>query len=204
MELDSNYKLIGDFEVSKIKAILLSYRDEWEKNQSRQERYKLFHGDSKNIFITDIEASWDGHGFPLVHHEVEEDLRDHTLKIVKRLEEELKGTVGKCLFINLPAGKKVNPHVDMGYYLTSVHRVHIPIMTHGDVDFSVGGETINMKEGVCYEINNMRTHAVDNRSNVDRIHLLIDIMPPHIFKSNDQSLVSDNVISQRSQLKNFK
>ena len=34
-----------------------------------------------------------------------------------------------------------------------------------------------MLEGECWEINNTRLHAVENNSKIDRIHLLIDIMP---------------------------
>jgi len=195
MKVSGNYLLIADFDVSGIKSILQGYKDEWERDKSRQEKYKLFHGDSKNIFITDIDAAWDGFGYPLVRHEAEDRLIKLSMSIAHELEVKLGGKVGKCLFINLPAGKKVNPHVDMGYYLTSVHRTHIPIMTHDDVDFSVGGEVINMKEGTCYEINNMQMHAVDNRSDVDRIHLLIDIIPPGVFKSEIKP--EANVISHR-------
>mgnify|MGYP000992128600 CR=1 FL=1 len=34
-----------------------------------------------------------------------------------------------------------------------------------------------MEEGKCYEINNLKLHSVDNNSEYDRVHLLIDIMP---------------------------
>jgi hypothetical protein len=34
-----------------------------------------------------------------------------------------------------------------------------------------------MAEGECWEINNSRPHYVNNFSNVDRVHLLVDIMP---------------------------
>jgi hypothetical protein len=34
-----------------------------------------------------------------------------------------------------------------------------------------------MGTGECWEINNSRTHFVNNGSKIDRVHLLIDIMP---------------------------
>jgi aspartyl/asparaginyl beta-hydroxylase (cupin superfamily) len=34
-----------------------------------------------------------------------------------------------------------------------------------------------MQSGECWEINNSRPHLVENNSDIDRIHLLIDIMP---------------------------
>jgi len=196
MNFEGNFKIIEDIDISAIRALITSFQEEWEINKSRQERYQLFHGDSKNIFITDIEATWDGIGYPLTHHHIDDQLVILTKPIVTHLENKLGGKVGKCLYINLPAGKKVKPHVDMGYYLNSIHRLHIPIKTHKEIYFSVGNETINMEEGVCYEINNTRQHSVDNNSSVDRIHLLLDIMPPHIFKKNESTPV--NVISQRT------
>jgi hypothetical protein len=193
MNFDGNFKDLGAFDITEIKNRIQSFKAEWDLNQSRQERYKLFHGDSKNIFVTDIDATWDGFGYPLVKHNIDERLNELTKPIVARLENMLGGKVGKCLFINLPAGKKVKPHVDLGYYLTSVHRCHIPIQTHQDISFTLGGESIHMKEGMGYEINNTRQHSVDNDSAVDRIHLLIDIMPPEVFKS--MNTISTNTIS---------
>jgi aspartyl/asparaginyl beta-hydroxylase (cupin superfamily) len=34
-----------------------------------------------------------------------------------------------------------------------------------------------MKEGECWEINNNKIHRVANNSEMDRIHLTIDIIP---------------------------
>jgi hypothetical protein len=34
-----------------------------------------------------------------------------------------------------------------------------------------------MGTGECWEINNSRIHYVNNGSKIDRVHLLIDIMP---------------------------
>jgi aspartyl/asparaginyl beta-hydroxylase (cupin superfamily) len=43
--------------------------------------------------------------------------------------------------------------------------------------FGVGDEEINMAVGDCWEINNSKIHYVNNYSEVDRIHLLVDILP---------------------------
>ena len=56
-------------------------------------------------------------------------------------------------------------------------RHHVPIITSEQTLFGVGTEKINMLEGECWEINNTRFHSVENDSDIDRVHLLIDIMP---------------------------
>ena len=61
--------------------------------------------------------------------------------------------------------------------MTTCKRTHIPIITNSEVTFTVGGETKFLKEGEIWEINNTKEHSVDNNSDIDRIHLLIDIMP---------------------------
>ena len=45
------------------------------------------------------------------------------------------------------------------------------------MSYTVNGETVNMKEGECWEINNQRPHSVLNDSDIDRVHLLVDIFP---------------------------
>jgi len=45
MNFSGNFKDLGVFDVSQIKDRIQSFRAEWDLNKSRQERYKLFHGD---------------------------------------------------------------------------------------------------------------------------------------------------------------
>jgi aspartyl/asparaginyl beta-hydroxylase (cupin superfamily) len=55
------------------------------------------------------------------------------------------------------------------------NRVHIPIITNKDVFFKIEDQIKQLKEGEMWEINNSeRLHSVENNSNKDRIHLIID------------------------------
>lgn len=38
----------------------------------------------------------------------------------------------------------------------------------------VDGERLTLAVGQAYELDNMRIHAVENRSPIDRIHLIVD------------------------------
>ena len=53
-----------------------------------------------------------------------------------------------------------------------------------DVYFYVDDGVLNMLEGECWEINNMKSHEVINNSDEDRIHLMIDIIPNKYINDN--------------------
>lgn len=81
----------------------------------------------------------------------------------------------RAVLVNLPAGKDIPKHLDAGDSLMYAHRCHIPIITNNDVLFTVDNETIVMKQGEIYEINNSKLHSVNNNGNTDRYHLIVDI-----------------------------
>lgn len=177
-----NYRIIDNFDITEIsKELLILEKTLWNINQSRQNKHGP-HKDTKSIFINDIDLKWDGNEYPIQKYFVSKTLNGLTDDISNRLEKQFDGKVGKTLYINLPAGAKVNIHGDKGYYLESVHRFHIPILTNDFVEFFLNGEIINMKPGICYEINNANMHGVFNKGNTDRIHLLMDIIPKRAFR----------------------
>ena len=97
--------------------------------------------------------------------------------------ERLKGHFGRegvfirMLIARLNAQSEIKPHVDKGYSLINCNRIHIPLFTNDQVQFSVGGESRTLNEGEVWEINNADVHAVTNASNSPRVHLIIDWTP---------------------------
>lgn len=92
-----------------------------------------------------------------------------------RIEQRYpSGEPKRVMFINLPAGCDVDLHLDNGYHLTSSRRIHLPIITNDQVDFGVGDVLVPMLAGKLIEINNNKPHFVKNKSDKDRVHLLID------------------------------
>ena len=100
------------------------------------------------------------------------------------------GFIVRLLLAKLLAGGKIPHHTDAGYSLLHCHRVHIPIITNDEVVFTVGGEELNMQVGEFWEINNGLDHAVENRSDEDRIHIIIDWMPNYAGQSVEDVLRS--------------
>lgn len=182
IENDLNYKIVQTFDVQPIVNELSRIGEGiWNADTTRQTSFSP-HKHTKSIFINNVDLQWNGAGYPIKKHTITSMLNQYTDEIVSTLEKHFNGRVGRTLYINLPAGCEISKHVDNGYYLMNTHRCHIPIMTNDDVDFYLGEETLNMKAGTCYEINNAKLHGVNNRGSTDRIHLLIDIIPMSAFK----------------------
>jgi len=96
------------------------------------------------------------------------------------------GYVVRALFARLKAGGRIDSHTDGLYSLLKCHRIHIPIVTNDQVVFTIGGEEKVLGEGEMWEINNATLHAVDNRSALDRIHLIVDWVPNSTVRAEDR------------------
>ena len=178
---------LGQFEVSNIKKEVSSFTEEWYSYTKRQETFYT-HKDTKMfpICLSD-ETSWD----PKYDVEVfqfnkfKNNEANRELDIIfNKLKDHYSGQIIRCEVVNLPANTSIRPHVDGGPLLHYSRRVHIPIITNDDVTFTVKDNTINMKEGGWYEINNQLKHAVNNNSNIDRVHIIIDILPDSMLHYN--------------------
>jgi hypothetical protein len=77
--------------------------------------------------------------------------------------------------LNLKAGSIIKEHRDIDLaFEQGEARLHIPVFTNERVEFYVGGDMVNMREGECWYINANLPHRVTNRGERDRIHLVID------------------------------
>jgi tetratricopeptide (TPR) repeat protein len=103
------------------------------------------------------------------------------------------GFVVRALLAKLAAGGEIPRHTDAGYSLMNCHRVHLPIITNGGVEFFVGGESVHMRAGELWEINNATMHGVENRGGDDRVHLIIDWMPNYRGEPVAQVLSADDL-----------
>ncbi len=119
-------------------------------------------------------------------------LRNELMPLIDYVSSYYKnnGFIVRLLLAKLVAGGKIPQHTDAGYSLLNCHRVHLPIITNDRVDFVVGGETKNMQVGELWEINNGSVHAVQNRGDEDRIHLIIDWMPNYAGESEEEVLAA--------------
>ena len=183
---DFNFKNHGNYDIDNIKNIIVKLSNEWFVNTSRQDTYDT-HKNTISYFMYQTDLNWKNGETFLVNAKAEDKkLLELIEPIIKDLEIIHNGVRGNVLFIKLVAGTDIAPHHDGGNYLDCTRRHHVPIITSDKTFFSVGLEKINMATGECWEINNTRLHSVENNSDIDRVHLLIDIMPnKYLEKKNN-------------------
>ena len=98
--------------------------------------------------------------------------------IQKKIEERgIKGIPIKAMIALLPAKSKIDTHTDQGDRLMLSHRFHWAIKTNPLVFIEVERRITNFQEGSIYEFNNSQRHSVENQSEEDRIHFIVDILP---------------------------
>lgn len=175
---DFNYKHLGTMDVSSIKKVCKSYTlEDWTKYDKRQKIHAVHR---------------ETHTIPLIWNKVigmavlsKKNFTYHSeydkFKVeIDNLDKNLQayfeyGNIISAILVKMPAGSNIYPHKDAQLGFHYAHRIHIPIVTHKDCVFEIADEVKHLEEGNIYELNNTgKIHAVYNRSNVDRIHLLID------------------------------
>ncbi len=139
--------------------------EDWKVDTCRQDAHQA-HLDTMSVIAKKADLHYRG-----IKNEYTTRLFDDVIKL---LEIDLQ--IVNLLFAKLPSKKIIPNHVDTGYMLTVCKRYHVPIITNNNVIFTVNGESINMKEGCMYEINNNAEHSVINNGESDRVHLIFDIM----------------------------
>ena len=77
--------------------------------------------------------------------------------------------------MKLSAGSLIKEHTDHDLDVESgVVRLHVPIQTNDKVDFQLNGSRVVLPAGECWYLRLSDPHSVANRSDEDRVHLVID------------------------------
>jgi hypothetical protein len=168
-----NFKFVGNADVAEFQNKLLVITDEiWNEFTYRQDTFEV-HDKTLTvplIFSEDFESE------NVKYQKYFNHFGDELLKLSSIFREKHGfGYITRAILVNLKANSTIPPHVDSGESLHACHRMHIPLITNEHCQFSVGKDTINMKTGEIWEINNTnKVHSVDNLGNADRIHLIVD------------------------------
>lgn len=178
MKIEKNYKIITTVDTFVVNNFLRSIiKEHWADDISRQQTFDV-HKHTETIFlrfrsnVSDCGIA----GLKFINYPLFEYYEEHILKILDIIKNYYKINDYCAILANLKPLGNIPLHTDNGPYFNSSHRVHLPLLTNSQVNFYIGNEIINMKAGTLYEINNVDClHGVDNLSNCNRYHLILDL-----------------------------
>ncbi len=189
MNFPSNFLHIANIDIAVLKQLVVDLPDQqWHSESFRQQRYEV-HRDTQTINLVFDPDFRHTHPTKLPALEMFEpamrpalaeaaDHYDQSSKGKELIEQFGLGYFIRANLVRLTSGGEITPHTDGNFSLVHSHRIHLPIVTNDEVRFTVGSETVNLKEGELYEINNRRTHSVKNAGPEDRVHLIMDYVLP--------------------------
>jgi hypothetical protein len=102
----------------------------------------------------------------------------YLMSIVDHFRAHTKVTLVRLL--RLSPGATVREHTDptLGIHIhTSVIRLTIPIFTNPEVEFYLNNEIVPLQAGECWYLRLTDPHRINNKSDVERINLTIDMIP---------------------------
>ena len=96
------------------------------------------------------------------------------LPYTRQVLAALGTTIGRSRFMRIAQETELHAHVDTNYYWWHHLRVHVPVVTHPDVEFHLGDESTRMGPGEVWVFDTWRRHRVLNPVDAPRIHLVVD------------------------------
>lgn len=84
------------------------------------------------------------------------------------------GAYPRIMLARMAPGGVILPHRDQNPAAKWPHKIHVPLLTNERVVFTIDGIDYHIAEGEAAEVNNMAPHAVANRGDTDRIHLIFE------------------------------
>jgi hypothetical protein len=116
-------------------------------------------------------ATWAGACLPVGLRPAKTPLLDGARQF-EELLDSLSCVVESARLLTLLPGESIRPHRDNLTNLRSgVARLHVPIITHPDVQFVVAGVRYTLEPGSLWYADFAKPHAVYNPTNTPRVHL---------------------------------
>lgn len=85
-----------------------------------------------------------------------------------------RGVFPRVMLARMPAGGVIHPHIDANPAAKWPHKIHVPLSTNPAVVCFFGGAEHHFPVGHAVEVDNLGPHAVRNRGDTDRIHLIFE------------------------------
>ena len=182
---NNNYLLLRDnIDIDPIKNKLVQLPEDAWGHSDRENNFKPHQQTQALLLIYDDDFRHYNPTYLDLYSQFEDELKPLLDFIAENFHHN--GFVVRLIFTKLQGHGKIPTHSDKNYSLLKCHRIHVPITSNDHVFFWVGGEQKVMRPGEMWEINNATVHAVDNRSDEDRIHMIIDWVPNSTVRPEDK------------------
>ena len=184
------FKLIADnLDTGPLLKRILANEHLWAERTERQDYPGSAHKDAETIYLRwAVDESIEGGFYDLrsrdhvdtIRHlapEIGDVVRDAIMRILGpiHLQDELPN-VGRVILTRMKPGGEIERHTDEGPYADKYDRFHVCLS--GDSLFCVEGVPQAMQPGQLFWFNHKLPHWVVNRTESDRIHLIIDLVAP--------------------------
>jgi aspartyl/asparaginyl beta-hydroxylase len=167
--------------------------DLWNQITARQTTPGSPHADTRCIFLRwspaqTIEAVFND--IEAIDYPAYSELEEARAIVATTVKLTRATTLGRVIITNLKPGGKISPHADEGFYADTYERFHFVLKSDFGNRFYVSGpqteEVCAMKPGQIWWFDHKRTHWVENTSNTDRIHLIMDMVAPDFRVEREQ------------------
>ena len=167
---------LGTVDVTSLRDAVLAIPDNvWELENSRKpNRFEALASTRHIVFrfvsnVADWRASYDRPLWRQWQTSIEPVLSSATAEYGYE-----RGAYPRIMLARMAPGGVIHPHRDGNPAAKWPHKIHVPILTNDEVTFYVDGVGYHFAEGEVVEVNNMGLHAVENRGDTDRIHLIFE------------------------------
>lgn len=94
----------------------------------------------------------------------------------KELTDQFQCEIGMFVFYAVHPGHKLHPHRDLsGTYEFGKLRFHIPLITDPGCQFQISKKPVYMKPNELWALNTSYLHALENNSDVTRVHIVLEV-----------------------------
>jgi len=191
---DNNFLLLrSDIDVRPIKEKLAQVPEDAWGQSDREHQFEIHQQTQALLLIYDDDFRHCNPTYLDTYSQFEGELKPLLDFIAENYQHD--GFVVRLIFAKLQGRGTIPRHADREYSLLKCYRIHIPIISNDDVFFTVGGEQKVLRPGEMWEINNATFHAVDNQSDEDRIHMIIDWVPNATVRPEDRNPVPKQYVS---------
>jgi hypothetical protein len=116
------------------------------------------------------------------------DYRDTVLldqcPYIKEVLAHFKCPLLAVRLLKLDAGAVIKEHRDAELYFEKGEaRLHIPVITDDEVYMYLDKERVHPRQGECWYMNFNLPHSIENKSAVNRIHLVMDVIADDWLKN---------------------